>query len=196
MQNPDDPAGKPPFLVRSTRTPPASLILGLLCFVNLAGLEKAVMAIVFGVLALRSRPAPALVQRRAWAKAGVALVGRVMIAGAGVDLLRHRRRRPAANWSKHSRDSVRPSATPALSRRQLELSLSCRRWDAGPSPARLEAVTVRHGCDVMQTPGSFRRETSRDAGWRACGTLIQPINMAEWDHANDRRHPRQGSTAV
>ena len=58
----------------------ASLTLGLLCFVNLAGLEKAVVAIVFGVLALRSRPVPTLVQRRAWAKAGVAL-------GAGLIIL-------------------------------------------------------------------------------------------------------------
>src|SRR5688500_15849659 len=58
----------------------ASLILGLLCFVNLAGLEKAVLAVVFGVLALRSRPVPTLVQRRVWAKAGVAL-------GAGLIIL-------------------------------------------------------------------------------------------------------------
>jgi hypothetical protein len=49
----------------------ASLILSLLCFVNLSGLEKAVIAIVFGVLAL---------QRRAWAMAGVVL-------GAGMIVL-------------------------------------------------------------------------------------------------------------
>jgi hypothetical protein len=74
----------------------ASLVLGLLCFVNFAGMEKGVMAIVFGVLALRSRPAPALVQRRAWAKAGVALGAGVIILVPsliyfviGIDGLRH-----------------------------------------------------------------------------------------------------------
>ena len=50
-----------------------SLILGILCFVNLAGTEKAILAIVFGWLALRKKPAPALVEHRLWAKAGLIL---------------------------------------------------------------------------------------------------------------------------
>ena len=50
-----------------------SLILGISCFVNLLGLEKAILAIVFGWLALRTVPAPALAEHRTWAKAGVVL---------------------------------------------------------------------------------------------------------------------------
>jgi hypothetical protein len=50
-----------------------SLILGISCFVNLLGLEKAILAIVFGWLALRIDPAPALAEHRAWAKAGLVL---------------------------------------------------------------------------------------------------------------------------
>ena len=51
----------------------ASLVLGVACFVNLLGLEKAILAIAFGWLALRAQPAPVLQQHRAWAKAGVIL---------------------------------------------------------------------------------------------------------------------------
>lgn len=73
MQNHDGPAWEAAVLGQKYAYATASLITGLLCFVNLAGLEKGVLAIVFGVMALRRRPAPVLVQRRAWAKAGVAL---------------------------------------------------------------------------------------------------------------------------
>jgi hypothetical protein len=79
MQSPDYPAREAAVLGQKYAYATASLILGLLCFVNLAGLEKAVLAIVFGALALRSRPVPALVQRRAWAKAGVALGGGMIV---------------------------------------------------------------------------------------------------------------------
>ena len=51
----------------------ASLVLGVCCFVNLLGLEKAILAIVFGWLALRANPAPALTEHRTWAKAGMVL---------------------------------------------------------------------------------------------------------------------------
>jgi hypothetical protein len=50
-----------------------SLVLGLACFVNLAGMEKAALAVIFGLLALKSTPAPALKARRLWAKTGVVL---------------------------------------------------------------------------------------------------------------------------
>jgi hypothetical protein len=50
-----------------------SLILGLACFINLAGLEKAVLAVIFGWLALKSTPAPVLKARRVWAQTGVVL---------------------------------------------------------------------------------------------------------------------------
>jgi len=78
MQNHDGPAKEAAVLGQKYAYATASLILGLLCFVNVAGLEKAVVAIVFGMLALGRRPTPVLVQRRAWAKTGVAL-GAAMI---------------------------------------------------------------------------------------------------------------------
>lgn len=51
----------------------ASLIMGIGCFVNLLGLEKAVLAILFAWLALRAKPEPVLKEHRAWAKAGLTL---------------------------------------------------------------------------------------------------------------------------
>ncbi len=51
----------------------ASLILGICSFVNLLGLEKPILAIVFGWLALRAQPAPALKLHRMWAKTGLVL---------------------------------------------------------------------------------------------------------------------------
>jgi hypothetical protein len=50
----------------------ASLVLGICCFFSLLGLEKAILAIVFGWLALRQTPAPALTVHRLWAKFGIA----------------------------------------------------------------------------------------------------------------------------
>jgi len=57
----------------------ASLILGILSFVNLLGLEKPILAIIFGWLALRTKPAPQLTQHRVWAKTGVTLGTVVLI---------------------------------------------------------------------------------------------------------------------
>ena len=51
----------------------ASLILGISCFVSLLGLEKAILAILFAWLALRSNPKPVLKEHRVWAKAGLVL---------------------------------------------------------------------------------------------------------------------------
>jgi hypothetical protein len=56
-----------------------SLILGIFSFVNLLGLEKPILAIIFGYLALRVKPAPQLTQHRVWAKAGVVLGSIVLI---------------------------------------------------------------------------------------------------------------------
>lgn len=57
----------------------ASLILGIFSFVNLLGLEKPILAIVFGWLALRTKPAPQLTEHRVWAKAGVVLGSIILI---------------------------------------------------------------------------------------------------------------------
>lgn len=56
-----------------------SLILGISCFVGLAGLEKAILAIVFGWLALKSTPPPALKDRRLWAKTGLVLGSLILV---------------------------------------------------------------------------------------------------------------------
>ena len=69
----------------------ASLILGILSFVNLLGLEKPILAIVFGWLALRAAPAPPLKEHRVWAKAGVVLGTIVLIIIPTIIILnRHR----------------------------------------------------------------------------------------------------------
>ena len=51
----------------------ASLILGISCFTNLLGLEKAILAIIFAWLALRTKPEPVLTEHREWAKVGLLL---------------------------------------------------------------------------------------------------------------------------
>ena len=57
-----------------------SLVLGIFSFVNLLGLEKPILAIVFGWLALRATPAPKLNQHRAWAQVGMVLGALILIA--------------------------------------------------------------------------------------------------------------------
>ena len=56
-----------------------SLILGIFSFVNLLGLEKPILAIIFGWLALRTKPAPQLTEHRVWAKTGVVLGSIVLV---------------------------------------------------------------------------------------------------------------------
>lgn len=56
-----------------------SLLMGILCFVNIAGMEKAILAIIFAWLALRTTPEPILRQRRMWAQAGLVLGGLLLI---------------------------------------------------------------------------------------------------------------------
>lgn len=51
----------------------ASLILGAACFVSLLGMEKAILAMIFAWLALKSDPSPLLKERRVWGKVGLAL---------------------------------------------------------------------------------------------------------------------------
>ena len=51
----------------------AALLLGITCYVQLLGVERAVLAIIFAWLALRAKPQPHLNVRRNWAKAGLIL---------------------------------------------------------------------------------------------------------------------------
>ena len=64
-----------------------SLVLGISCFINLVGLEKAILAVVFGALALKASPSPSLKQRRLWAKTGVVLGSIALIAVPTIILL-------------------------------------------------------------------------------------------------------------
>ena len=50
-----------------------AMLVALLSFINLAGMEKAILAIVLGYKALTVAPTPALERRRGWAKAGAVL---------------------------------------------------------------------------------------------------------------------------
>lgn len=56
-----------------------SLVLGIFSFIHLAGAEKAVLAIIFGWLALRAKPLPVLKDRRLWAQAGLILGSMMLI---------------------------------------------------------------------------------------------------------------------
>lgn len=71
--NTDNPVREATVLGQKYAYATISLILALLCFLNVAGLEKALAAIVFGVLALKQQPAPALTHRRSWAWAGITI---------------------------------------------------------------------------------------------------------------------------
>jgi hypothetical protein len=67
----------------------ATLALGLalLSFLNLAGMEKAIFAIVLGVKALRPTPEPPLEQRRSWARLGIGLAAAHVVLVVTVILL-------------------------------------------------------------------------------------------------------------
>lgn len=64
-----------------------ALCLALLSFLNLAGLEKATLAIVLGLKALRAVPEPALEQRRGWARLGIGLAAAHVVLVVTVVLL-------------------------------------------------------------------------------------------------------------
>lgn len=51
----------------------ASLLLGIICYIQLLGMERAILAIIFAIIALRSVPQPRLERRRLWAIAGLIL---------------------------------------------------------------------------------------------------------------------------
>jgi hypothetical protein len=73
MRDPDQQARAHTILGQKYAYATVSLILGIASFVNVFGFEKAILAIIFAKLALRSDPAPALTDRREWGKAGLIL---------------------------------------------------------------------------------------------------------------------------
>jgi uncharacterized membrane protein YgaE (UPF0421/DUF939 family) len=83
MQSPESP------FVLGQRYTFATLALGLalLSFLNVAGLEKAVFAIVLGVKALKPTPGPPLEQRRGWARLGIGLAAAHVVLLATVILV-------------------------------------------------------------------------------------------------------------
>ena len=62
-------------------------VVALLSFINLAGMEKAILAIVLGYKALAAAPPPALERRRGWAKAGAVLGATHIVLVVSVILL-------------------------------------------------------------------------------------------------------------
>jgi hypothetical protein len=64
-----------------------SMILGIACFINLAGMEKALLAVIFAWLALKATPAPALRDRRRWAQTGLVLGTLVLLVVPTIILL-------------------------------------------------------------------------------------------------------------
>lgn len=68
-----------------------AVALALLSFLNVAGLEKSVLAIVLGLKALKTVPAPPLEQRRGWARLGIGLgVSHVVVLATVILLNLHR----------------------------------------------------------------------------------------------------------
>jgi hypothetical protein len=64
-----------------------ALVVALLSFVNLAGLEKACLATVLGINALKRSPEPPLGPRRIWARFAIAVALAHALVVTGVVLL-------------------------------------------------------------------------------------------------------------
>ena len=76
------------FVLGQRRTLAAvALGLALLSFLNLAGLAKAILAIVLGMKALSPAPPPALESRRGWARLAIGLAAAHVVLVVTVILL-------------------------------------------------------------------------------------------------------------
>ena len=64
-----------------------ALGLALLSFLNLAGMEKGILAIVLALRALRPTPEPALAERRSWARFAIGLAAAHVVLVITVILL-------------------------------------------------------------------------------------------------------------
>jgi hypothetical protein len=69
----------------------ASLLTGIASYIHLLGMEKAILAIVFAWMALRSAPPPRLQTHRGWARAGLALGGVMLVLVPTVLIIYHDR---------------------------------------------------------------------------------------------------------
>src|SRR4030095_6936993 len=68
----------------------AALMLGIGSFINLLGMEKAILAILFARRALKSETPPALKNRRGWGQAGLILgVLQVVVISALIIIFRN-----------------------------------------------------------------------------------------------------------
>jgi hypothetical protein len=73
MRTPDSQFNEQAVLGQKFAFASASLLLGIASYISLLGLEKGILAVIFGILALKARPLPSLDRRRAWGKVGIAL---------------------------------------------------------------------------------------------------------------------------
>jgi hypothetical protein len=64
-----------------------ALVLALLSFLNLAGMEKAIAAMIVAYIALKGSPPPALEERRGWARFAVGLATAHIVLVISVILL-------------------------------------------------------------------------------------------------------------
>ena len=64
-----------------------ALVVALLSFLNLAGMEKAILAVVLGARALTAVPEPRLEQRRRWAHVAVGLAAAHVVLLTAIILL-------------------------------------------------------------------------------------------------------------
>jgi len=64
-----------------------ALVFALLSFLNLAGMEKAIVAVVLAFKALKDTPPPALEERRGWARFAVGLAAAHVLLVTAVILL-------------------------------------------------------------------------------------------------------------
>ena len=68
-----------------------ALVIALLSFLNLAGLEKAIVAVVLGLQALKPAPEPLLQERRRWAQLAIGLaIAHVLLVVTVIILNLHR----------------------------------------------------------------------------------------------------------
>ena len=56
----------------------AALLIGISSYIQILGIERAVLAVLFAWLALRSTPGPSLQDRRLWAQVGL-ILGLIML---------------------------------------------------------------------------------------------------------------------